>query len=396
MKKNPRRGSLTARILCLLCCAALAGCAPAEAPASESGPAETRESVSAPQTESEPVKENEAQSAAPREESEEAAASDADEPKEAPLSQEESAPPAEPAETSVQSENTDAEESAPPVETGASDGNFVRATSLTVRAVSAPGTDCYANGSASIDYSNADQGYVMIAYTGSSSKVRLQLTGPDQITYTYVLTRGGYGAYPLTGGSGSYTANVFECVSGSQYALAAGTTFSAKLQSSLLPYLYPNVYVSFTSGSTAVQKGETLASTAATELDVVANVYHYAVQNIRYDDAKAASVTTGYVPSPDSTLAEGKGICFDYAALMAAMLRTQNIPTRLEVGYAGSIYHAWISVYLQETGWIDGIIYFDGTHWRLMDPTFASSGGSDESVKKFITNDANYSVKYLY
>lgn len=42
------------------------------------------------------------------------------------------------------------------------------------------------------------------------------------------------------------------------------------------------------------------------------------------------------------------------------MLRSQRIPTRLEVGYMGDVYHAWISIYTKETGWVNGIIEFDG------------------------------------
>ena len=48
-----------------------------------------------------------------------------------------------------------------------------------------------------------------------------------------------------------------------------------------------------------------------------------------------------------------KGICFDYAALMTAMLRSQGIPTKLEIGYSGEVYHAWISTYIDEIGWVD-------------------------------------------
>ena len=81
---------------------------------------------------------------------------------------------------------------------------------------------------------------------------------------------------------------------------------------------------------------------------------------------------------------------------MAAMLRSQNVPTKLVVGYSGSIYHAWISVYSEETGWVDGAIYFDGTTWKLMDPTFASSGNQSKQIMEYIGNGANYSAKYFY
>ena len=66
------------------------------------------------------------------------------------------------------------------------------------------------------------------------------------------------------------------------------------------------------------------------------------------------------------------------------------------VGYTGSAYHAWLSVYSEKEGWIEGQIYFDGTTWKLMDPTFASSSNSSESIMQYIGNGANYSAKYLY
>ncbi len=92
----------------------------------------------------------------------------------------------------------------------------------------------------------------------------------------------------------------------------------------------------------------------------------------------------------------GKGICLDYASLMTALLRSQGVPAKLVVGYAGSAYHAWISVYLAETGWLDGVIFFDGNSWKRMDPTFASSGNRSEEIMRFIENNSNYTIKYLY
>ena len=95
-------------------------------------------------------------------------------------------------------------------------------------------------------------------------------------------------------------------------------------------------------------------------------------------------------------LAQKKGICFDYAALMTAMLRSQDIPTKLVVGYTGSLYHAWINVFLEGQGWVDNVIYFDGHDWKLMDPTFASSGKQSKEIMQYIGNGGNYKAKYSY
>lgn len=269
--------------------------------------------------------------------------------------------------------------------------------SAQARMPEASGKVVYSGKSAVIDASNTSQGYVMVKYTGASSKVKLQISGSNRILYTYDLHKGSYDTFPLTSGDGSYQLNIYEHVRNSQYSLAMNKTISVKLESSLLPYLYPNQYVNYSAGSQTVAKGAQLAVGAKNQLAVVQNVYTYVISHITYDTQKANTVTSGYLPVVDNILSSGKGICFDYAAVMATMLRTQNIPTRLEVGYAsGGIYHAWVSVYLEQQGWVNGIIYFDGKTWKLMDPTFASSAKSSDSIMKFIGNGSNYSTKYVY
>ena len=62
-----------------------------------------------------------------------------------------------------------------------------------------------------------------------------------------------------------------------------------------------------------------LAASCTTDADIAAAVYDYMVKNIQYDTEKAATVQNGYLPSPDETLKTGKGICFDYASLAAAI-----------------------------------------------------------------------------
>ena len=77
---------------------------------------------------------------------------------------------------------------------------------------------------------------------------------------------------------------------------------------------------------------------------------------------------------------------------MSAMLRIQGILTRLVIGYAGDVYHAWISVYVEDKGWVDGIIRFDGESWTLMDPTTAASSGLTDEI----TDDSLYNALYYY
>ena len=259
-----------------------------------------------------------------------------------------------------------------------------RDNTIRVLTPEASGTEVYENDDASIDVSNASDGYVMVAYKGSAAKVRMLID-----------LDGTYDVFPLSEGSGTYKIGVYENLHDNQYAVAFSQSVNITLKDEYSMYLYPNAYVHFTASSTAVKKGQELAAGADTDLDVVENVYHYITKNIKYDYDKAETVESGYVPDVDETLATGKGICFDYASLMGAMLRSQGIPTRLEIGYAGTEYHAWISVYTKETGWIDKVIQFDGSKWTLMDPTLGSYANSS-TIKDHLADDTYYQLKYKY
>ena len=131
-----------------------------------------------------------------------------------------------------------------------------------------------------------------------------------------------------------------------------------------------------------------------TEKEAYDAVCSYMSKTFLYDYVKAVTVKSGTLPDVDGTYGKKMGICQDLSAVMCCMLRTQGIPSKLVVGYAGTTYHAWISVFTEETGWVEAVIYFNGSTWRFMDPTFASTGGA--SANDYITNDANYSAKYMY
>ena len=260
----------------------------------------------------------------------------------------------------------------------------------------ASGTSVKTGGGAEIDYSNIQDGYVMVRFPGSSSKrLRVQVTGPTT-TYTYDLPTGSWTTYPLSDGNGSYKVTALQNTTGKKYAVLASAAFEVTLKDEFAPFLRPNQYVNYEGAAKTIAKAKELTQNLSNPLDKVGAVYNYVVGNLSYDTAKAATVQSGYLPDLDKVLADNKGICFDYAALMAGMLRSQGVPCKLVVGYAGSVYHAWVSVWTEQTGWIDSIIYFDGTVWQRMDPTVASSGNSSQAIMDYIGNGKNYTVRYLY
>ena len=261
----------------------------------------------------------------------------------------------------------------------------------------ASGETVYENDYAHLDASNISEGYIVIRYTGTSPKVKLQITGPNSITYTYnlIVDTPTDEVFPLQSGNGEYIVNVFENIEGTQYSQAFSQLLDVNITNEFSPFLYPNQYVNFTSANNAVKKGEELAFSANNDLDVVSNVYNFMIKNISYDHEEAETVQSGYLPDVDEVLETRTGICIDYSALMVTMLRSQRIPTRMEIGYAGTAYHAWLSTYIEDIGWVNGMIEFDGKEWSLMDPTFASNT-EDKTLKDFIGDGSNYSVKYIY
>lgn len=263
-----------------------------------------------------------------------------------------------------------------------------------VNTPSADGATVTGNESLEIDLSNTSKGYLMTKYHGNSDKVKFFIITPDDVRYTYDLPASEeWMALPFTAGDGSYTLDVREHVGDELYSNLYQETVNVSLEDEFCPFLYPNQYTWFTTHSQAVAKASELTKGCSGGLDAVTQIYNYVITNIEYDYEKAAVVQSGYLPDVDETLSSKKGICFDYAALMTAMLRSQGIPTKLEIGYSGDIYHAWINVYLEETGWVDHIIEFDGESWSLMDPTLAAENDSS-AVKEYISNGAHYVLKY--
>lgn len=256
--------------------------------------------------------------------------------------------------------------------------------------------DVYEADPLTLDFSHTDQGYFIGRLSDADKTINIQVTGPDNVIYKYFLkTPDVDTVLPFTAGNGAYIVLAFESVGNDQYIPLLSQSVTVELQNTFLPFLYPNQYVSFTADSEAIKLAAELSANCETDLDALQAIYEYIIKNITYDDDKAANVEAGYLPDIDETLRTKKGICFDYAALTVAMLRSLSIPARLNIGYSGDIRHAWIDSYIESIGWVENVIQFQGNEWEMIDPTFAAALGSSELTKAYIGDGENYTLQYV-
>lgn len=214
-----------------------------------------------------------------------------------------------------------------------------------------------------VDKGHADQGYIYVKHKASKKRLKLRISSGNQ-TYTYDLNQNGeFEVFPLQMGSGSYKVRVFEQVKGSQYSGVSSISFSANIEDENLPYLYPNQYVCYDGDTKAVAEAASICSGLASDQKKKDAVERFVTGKFMYDYMTALLVQDAgaYLPDVDKTLRSKTGICFDFAALVCCMLRTQGIPTKLVIGYADNAYHAWNQAY------IDG-------DWQLIDTTAKITG----------------------
>lgn len=258
----------------------------------------------------------------------------------------------------------------------------------------APGTQILGNPPFILDVSNKSQGYLIAKADAGSKKINLQMTASGGDIYSYFIDPGETAVIPFSDGNGNYQIICYQQIEQSRYAALFSRNLDVCLENEFLPYLYPNQYVNFSADSEAAGLALSMLPEDAPDTEALDKIYTYVTDHITYDEEKAASVKAGYLPDVDETLRSGTGICFDYAALMTAMLRSRDIPCKLQIGYAGDIKHAWIDVYLLSKGWVEKAIAFDGEKWTRMDPTFDSNSDNKTFIRSYIGNGENYTVQF--
>ena len=265
---------------------------------------------------------------------------------------------------------------------------------LQVLVPEAPGKEILGSSPLTLDISNITQGYLTAVSDSQDQKMNVQLTDENGTVYSYFISPGESAVIPFSRGSGNYQSCGYQQIDGTQYAALFANTLEVSLENEFLPFLYPNQYVNFSPESEASKLALSMVSEDTSDVDALQAIYDYVTENLTYDYDLADTVESGYLPDVDATLESKKGICFDYAALTAAMLRSRDIPCKLQIGYSGTVKHAWVSVYIRSKGWVDKAVEFSGDSWSRMDPTFDSNSDDEETIQQYIRNDDNYIVQF--
>lgn len=200
-----------------------------------------------------------------------------------------------------------------------------------------------------LNAANLDKGVVGIDYeSAGTARTKLMIT-KEKTSYTYDLAaKGTEEFFPLQMGNGSYKISILENTSGNKYKSVYSKTVEVAIANAGAVYLNSVQNVSWAGASNAIAKAKELTKNLTSDSDKVEAIYNFVVNAISYDNSLAATVAAGYIPDVDSVLAEGTGICYDYASLFAAMTRSIGIPTKLEMGTSEYVteYHAWNEVQL--------------------------------------------------
>lgn len=234
-----------------------------------------------------------------------------------------------------------------------------------------------------VDLSNLTKGYVMVKHFEEEQKMIFEILGPDGGKERYTLHDSNkYYTIPLTRGNGDYQLTMYKNIEGTKYETVLVEAFYTSLYDDKSPFLNPNINVWFTENSNCVLKANELINEKDSNQEVVEKLYDFVLKTLEYDFEKKESVPSGYIPDPDSVMFDGNAICYDYASLLTAMIRSQGIPAQLCVGDVTDEYHAWVR-------------WFDGEDWRILDPTLGDSN-SAYKTKLFVENADNYQIKHIY
>lgn len=150
--------------------------------------------------------------------------------------------------------------------------------------------------------------------------------------------------------------------------------FDVNLSDENVPFSCPNTIVDYKLSNSIIKESMDLVKGCKSETEVVEKIHQFVLEKYSYDYDTANGIKNGtitsYKPDVENAYKKRKGICYDYAAVFAAMLRIQGIEVKLVTGYPTegfekNAYHAWNQIYDSATkSWYTVDITWDSSYYH--------------------------------
>ncbi|MCL2163159.1 MAG: transglutaminase-like domain-containing protein [Oscillospiraceae bacterium] len=252
--------------------------------------------------------------------------------------------------------------------------------------VMASAVNLYAAGTVEFDRSNLAKGVIGVKYTSTVEKKTKFLVQLGEKSYQYnIKSANKFVYFPFQLGNGEYTVGVFENIEGTKYAPVVTEKVNIKLDDSSKVFLNSIQLVEWSDKMNTVSLAKELSKNKTTEKEKIEVLYQYMVQQFKYDFEKVKDLQYDYIPVIDEVLKKKLGICYDYSAVLASMLRSQNIKCKLVMGYTTNVkeFHAWNEIF------VDG-------KWVTVDTTYDSSMFGAKVKYSFEKSKSDYTMSMEY
>lgn len=236
-------------------------------------------------------------------------------------------------------------------------------------------SDRIENGVIGIKVNNIESQKIKVLIQLDNNKIYYDISNGEEFEY-----------FPLQLGNGNYKIAVLKNLEGNKYGYVFKEYIDVNIEDEKLIFLNSIKIVDYKEDMESVKQAEELIKDLETSLEKVQAVYDYIITNISYDKDKV-NLSSDYTPNITEIFEEQKAICYDYASIFGAMLRSQGIPTKLVKGYSEytTTYHAWNEVYIEE---LDEWVVIDCTKGAV----YYQAGYSNEMIEE----ESKYEIKYVY
>lgn len=198
-----------------------------------------------------------------------------------------------------------------------------------------------------LDHNDKEKGYVTIQadYDVTEGYKVIVTRGDQKYLYDYYDIQQNY---PLQMGDGKYHIGLYKPLGGNKYTVSKQWNIDVVIEKENNIYLISNSLINWYEESAVAIEAQKIVKSLKTDREKAIAIYNYILNNFKYDHKKIAGLQAGYTPDTDLVLEEKQGICYDFSALYAVMLRSVDIPAKLVMGKTSYVkeYHSWNEVYL--------------------------------------------------